>query len=97
MTGGIHNKLVSWERVLEEHPKRELILRWIRDGTDVEEFGQRSCGTFQGVRYNCGLPVPRVFRNHGSCKKFSTYISDTILQRLSLGAIKVWESSLPAC
>ena len=35
VTGGIHNKLVSWERVLEENPKRELIFRWI----EVEEFG----------------------------------------------------------
>ena len=39
VTGGIHTKLVSWERVLEENPKRELIFRWIRDGIDFEEFG----------------------------------------------------------
>ena len=30
VTGGIHNKLVSWESVLEENPKRELIFRWIK-------------------------------------------------------------------
>ena len=32
VAGGIHNKLVSWQRVLEDHPKHELIIRWIRDG-----------------------------------------------------------------
>ena len=25
VAGGIHNRMVSWQRVLEDHPKRELI------------------------------------------------------------------------
>ena len=60
VAGGIHNKLVSWQRVLEDHPERELLIRCIRYGIDVEEFGQRFCGTFQGVRYFCDLPMRRV-------------------------------------
>ena len=34
--------------------------------------------------------MPRVFGNHGSCKKFASFIGNTILQRLSMGAVKVW-------
>lgn len=90
VAGGVHNKLASWQRVLEDHPKRELIIRWIRDGIDVEKFRQRFCGTFKGVSYDCDLPLPRVFRNHASCKKFSGFIGETILKRLSTGAVKVW-------
>ena len=36
------------------------------------------------------LWVPRVFCNHGSCKKFSRFVSDSVLQRLSPSAVKVW-------
>ena len=89
VAGGIQNKLVSWQRVLEDHPERELIIRWIRDGIAVEEFGKRFCGTFQGVCCDWDLPVLRVFRNHGSCKKLSRFIGNTILQRLSTGSCGV--------
>lgn len=44
----------------------------------------------KGVRYDCDLPLPRVFRNHASCKKFLGFIGETILKRLSTGAVKVW-------
>ena len=108
VAGGIHNKLVSWQRVLEDHPKHELIIRWIRDGIHVmlcylctrrirvlllllkNLVSVFVVLTLQSVRYDCDLPVPRVFRNHGSCKKVSRFIGNTILQLLSTGAVKVW-------
>ena len=34
--------------------------------------------------------MPRVFRNHGSCKKLASFIGNTILQGLSTGSVKVW-------
>ena len=57
--------------------------------TDVLEFSQHFCGAFQGVRYDYDLPVPPIFCNHDSCKKFLRFIGNTILQRLSEGLVNV--------
>ena len=36
--GGLHENMHVWEEITKEHPQREMILSWIRDGVDVIGF-----------------------------------------------------------
>ena len=47
-------------------------------------------GNFKGEHFDSASPPQRIFYNHKSCAPFTKFISDTILQRLSTGAISVW-------
>ena len=49
-----------------------------------------SKGNFKGEHFYSAFPPQRIFYNHKSCASFAKFISDTILQRLSTGAISVW-------
>ena len=53
-------------------------------------FTRPYSGSFKGVRYDSDFPTHRVFKNHGSCKKFGSFIGETIRSRLSTGAVRVW-------
>ena len=88
--GGLHENIHVWEEITKEHPQREMILFWIRDGVDVNRFSRPDSGTFKGVHYDSDFSTPRVFKNHGSCKKFGSFIRETIRSRLSAGAVRVW-------
>ena len=79
-----------WEEITKEHPQHEMILSWIRDGVDVNRFSRPYSGIFKGVRYDSDFPTPRAFKNHGSCKKFGSFIGETIRSPLSTGADRVW-------
>ena len=47
-------------------------------------------GSYKGVNYNCERPPARSFANHPSCKAFPQFISDTLIERLTSGAISLW-------
>ena len=47
-------------------------------------------GNFKGEHFDSASPPQRLFCNHKSCVPFAKFISDTILQCLSRGAILVW-------
>ena len=36
------------------------------------------------------MPPRKVFKNHGVCNQFEDFITQSLLQRLSTGAIRVW-------
>ena len=57
---------------------------------DVKKFIKPFKGSFMGVKYESTEPPFRVFKNHYSCKQFSQYVTETILQRIESGAIRVW-------
>ena len=50
--GGLHENMHVWEEITKEHPQREMILSWIRDSVDVNQFSRPYSGTFKGVRYD---------------------------------------------
>ena len=43
-----------------------------------------------GIMYSSAEPPTRVLKNHHSCKQFSQFVTDTILQSIETGAIPVW-------
>ena len=38
----------------------------------------------------CPTPPQKTFKNHPSCKQFVNFISETLSQRLKIGAVAVW-------
>ena len=56
----------------------------------VQPFFRHFKGNFKGEHFDSASPPQRIFYNHKSCAPFAKFISDTILQRLSTGAISVW-------
>lgn len=41
-------------------------------------------------KLNRNPPPSKVFPNNPSCKKYSAFISETLLQRIEVGAVLVW-------
>ena len=66
------------------------VLEWLEHEVDVKKFIKPFKGSFMGVKYESAEPPSRVFRNHYSCKQFSQFVTETILQRIESGAIRVW-------
>ena len=85
VAGGVHKDPSAWQKILINHPKRDQIFTWISNKVDVHDFVRHFSGTIKGETYDSNFPPPKCFRNHASCKKFSTFISDSILKR-------VWQS-----
>jgi len=90
MAGGLHKNVSAWEAILSHHPFAEKILEWIRKNVDILQFSRPFTGSYKGSHYGSDLPPTRRFINHGSCKKFSEFISQEILKRLITGAFRVW-------
>ena len=90
VAGGIHNNLALWEMVLQQHPERDRILSWLRDGVDILEFREHFSGYFKVVKYDSDFPPAKVWKNHASCRVFSEFISEAVLKRVAQGAVAVW-------
>jgi hypothetical protein len=62
---------------------------WICNRVSVRDYLQYLKGKFAGCSYNCGCPVARVFPNNPSCKQFTKFISQAIMDRIKVGAVGV--------
>ena len=91
VAGNIHACFLAWESIAKIAPFKLTpnILRWIQDCVDVLEFFQPFKGQYKGESFNSALPPRRIFPNAISCKPFTQFISDTIVDRLSSGAISL--------
>ena len=67
------------------------VLEWLEHGVGIKTFMKPFKGLFMGVKYESAESPTRVFKNHYSCKQFSQFVTETILQRIETGAIRVWE------
>jgi len=85
----LHENVSFCEEVVVNHPKRELILHWVKNKVDLSEFLQPFKGTFKGTSFDSAEPPSMVFRNHASCKKFASFVSESIVNRVKTG-VKVW-------
>ena len=68
-----------------EPPKN--VFEWLEHGVDVKKFMKPFKGSFMG---ESAEPPTRAFKNHYSCKQLSQFVTETILQRIESGEIRVW-------
>ena len=86
----LHLELWSYVASLTPCDLAPQLLNWIMNSLDVHEFFQHFKGCYKGEAYDSTLPPRRVFLNHPSSKPFVKFISATLLDRLSTGAISLW-------
>ena len=65
-------------------------MSWQENKVQVQPFFRHFKGNLKGEHFDSASPPQRIFYNHKSCAPLAKYISDTIFQRLSTGAISVW-------
>ena len=46
--------------------------------------------SFEGQHYCSDFPPSKQFSNHASCKAFTDFVSEEILKRLTVSALRVW-------
>lgn len=88
--GEIHRHIPMWQTILADNSSRKQILQWISGGVDVRPFMKSFKGVFKGFKYDSLSPPRKLFKNHPSCSKFSKFITETLLQRVRTGAVRVW-------
>lgn len=89
VAGGHQTVLSGWETILQQYPKR-VMMSWLREGVNVLDFRQHFSGLCKGTRYNSVSPSAKVWPNHATCKKFSQFVCETILKKVTQGAFAVW-------
>ena len=89
-SGQIRTRIGLWEKILDGYKPAKDVLEWLEHGVDVKKFMKAFRGSFMGVKYESKETPTRVFKNHYSCKQFSQFVTEIILQRIESGAIRVW-------
>ena len=92
LAGRLHCHLQEWKSLVasSSSPLSRVVLDWLQDKVQIQPFFRHFKGNFKGEHFDSASPPRRIFYNHKSCAPFAKFISDTILQRLSTGAISVW-------
>ena len=63
---------------------------WITNSVDVTKFVRPFKGSYKGKNYEFSTPPRCVLPNRTSCKPFTSFISNTLMDRLRSGAISLW-------
>ena len=88
--GELRHHINLWERILEGYRQKTDVLEWISSGVNIRKFMKPFKGVFKNVAYDSPSPPKKVFKNHPSCEPFSSFISDSLSQRIESGAVRVW-------
>ena len=79
--GELHRHTPQWLSLIDDlNDDRFSEARdWITNGVD----------SYKGKNYECSIPSRCVLPNHISCKPFTSFISNTLMDRLRSGAISL--------
>ena len=99
VAGEIHHHIDTWEKLTANQANSEEIMSWVRSGVSIDKYITHFKGRFAGQSCDSEYPVPRIFRNHESCKKFTEFVNRSIVDRIVTGAVgvigKVYDSAPP--
>lgn len=88
--GNLYSCLPFWESVLQDYQNGSNILRFLSEGVKVREFLVPFQGTVQGRLCSSDEPPSMIFPNFTLCERFKSFVSRTILVRVSNGSLFVW-------
>ena len=90
--GALHRHTSQWLSLLDDlnDDRFSAVRDWITNGVDVTKFFRPFKGSYKGKNYECSTPPRCVLPNHMSCKLFTSFISNTLMDRLRSGAIFLW-------
>ena len=55
------------------------VREWISNTVDVTKFFRPFKGSYKGKNYDCARPPPCILTNHQSCKSYTSFISNALL------------------
>ena len=89
--GELHRHTPQWLSLIDDlNDDRFSEARdWITNGVDVTTFFRPFKGSCKGKNYECSIPSRCVLPNHISYKPFTSFISNTLMDRLRSGAISL--------
>ncbi|KAJ7371566.1 hypothetical protein OS493_024240 [Desmophyllum pertusum] len=93
LAGALHRNVDAWKHLFSgpsSFPQTIEVLDWLENEVDVFKYFKHFKGKYKGVVYDSDIPPETIFYNHPSCKPFSSFISNTSLDRLASGAISLW-------
>ena len=92
LAGQLHHHLQEWKNIAASisSPLSRNVLDWLENKVQVQLHFRHLKGNFKGEHFDSASPPQRIFSNPKSCAPLAKFIADTILQRLSTGAISVW-------
>lgn len=82
-TGELHRHTPRWLSLLNDlnDDRFSEVHDWITNGVDVTKFFIPFKGSCKGKNYECSTPLRCVLPNHISCKPFTSFISNTLMDR----------------
>ena len=89
VSGGVHNDVDEWRKVLSSGVKDQEVLSYIEQGDDVTSFFKQFKVNFKGKSYDSDMPPRQYFPNSSSCKEFTSFIAAELLDRIKNGSIRV--------
>ena len=89
LAGEPHKHVSSWEYLTQNHPQRDLIMSWIKDGINIHEFIVPFHGTYHRKSYHHSFPPDAIFPNNKSCIPHAQVISTEIEKKITMGAMTV--------
>ncbi|CAC5394780.1 unnamed protein product [Mytilus coruscus] len=88
VAGQIHTRLYQWQKILPCSHSSDEILDWLVHGVNINKYIVHFKGDFWGNFYDDKFPPCRIFNNSNKCKKFSSFITETVMERLKNGSIE---------
>ncbi|CAC5361180.1 unnamed protein product [Mytilus coruscus] len=87
VAGQIHTRLHQWQKILPCSHSSDEILDWLVHGVNINKYIVHFKGDFWRHIYDDKFPPCRIFNNSNKCKKFSSFITETVMERLKNGSI----------
>ena len=88
--GVLHRNVSAWGDILKNHPLVEQVMGWIQNKVDILDFLRPFTGMYKKSTYSSEFPPRKQLANHGSCQRFTEFVSQEILNHLLTGAFRIW-------
>ncbi len=89
IAGQVHDYYGEWDKILPTGEEGDAVRAWVKEGVDAEQFFQPFNGKFKGKSYSSEKPEAYMQPNAGSCEQHREFVSKTLEEWVSCGAIKL--------
>lgn len=85
----LHKHYSDWDAILPASGEGDMVRAWIAKGVEVTDFLRPFNGKFKGTSYSAPDPLPCHQPNAAVCNKYKQFVSETLEEWVSCGAVKV--------
>ena len=88
ISGNLANNQDAWRNILTGEKSQEY-LSWVTEGVNIHQFIQPFAGHWGTEYIHAAYPMRRQFQNAKICEQFQEFISRTLIEDITSGAISV--------